>query len=118
MLGREKVANTYLGEGIAIPHGMLRDRGLITSTGLAVVQAPDGVEWNPGERVRLVVGIAAASDEHLEILANLTRILADPALVDELATTDDPDVIVARLAGDGGAPPAPAPASRSAPSSA
>jgi phosphocarrier protein FPr len=109
MLGREKVANTYLGEGIAIPHGMLRDRELIASTGLAVVQAPDGVEWNPGERVRLVVGIAAASDEHLEILANLTRILADPALVDELATTDDPDLIVARLAGDGSAPPAPAP---------
>ena len=54
MLGREKVANTYLGEGIAIPHGMLKDRELIRSTGLAVVQVPGGVEWNPGEKVRLV----------------------------------------------------------------
>ena len=104
MLGREKVANTYLGEGIAIPHGMLRDRELIRSTGLSVVQVPGGVEWNPGEEVRLVVGIAAASDEHLQILANLTRVLGDPALVEELTTTDDPDVIVARLAGDGVAP--------------
>ncbi|HKY68531.1 MAG TPA: PTS sugar transporter subunit IIA, partial [Acidimicrobiales bacterium] len=112
MLGREKVANTYLGEGIAIPHGMLKDRELIRSTGLAVVQVPGGVEWNPGEKVRLVVGIAAASDEHLQILANLTRVLADPALVDELATTDDPDLIVARLAGgDGGAPAGATPAS-------
>lgn len=82
MLGREKVANTYLGEGIAIPHGMLKDRELIRTTGLAVVQVPGGVEWNPGETVRLVVGIAAASDEHLAILANLTRILADATLVE------------------------------------
>ena len=107
MLGREKVANTYLGEGIAIPHGMLKDRELIHSTGLAVVQVPGGVEWNPGETVRLVVGIAAASDEHLQILANLTRILADAALVDELSTTPDPGVIVARLAGGEAPPPAP-----------
>jgi phosphocarrier protein FPr len=65
MLGREK-ANTYLGEGIAIPHGLLNDREPIKTTGIAVVEVPQGVEWNPGEQVRLVVGIAAASDEHLE----------------------------------------------------
>lgn len=110
MLGREKVANTYLGEGIAIPHGMLKDRELIRTTGLAVVQVPGGVEWNPGETVRLVVGIAAASDEHLTILANLTRILADATLVEELSTTADAGVIVARLAGDLAPTPAPAPA--------
>jgi phosphocarrier protein FPr len=109
MWAREKVANTYLGDGIAIPHGMLKDRELIKSTGLCVVQVPGGVEWNPGEQVRLVVGIAAASDEHLQILANLTRVLGDEKLIDELATTDDPEVIVNRLTGDGtGAGPAPA----------
>jgi phosphocarrier protein FPr len=97
MLGREKVANTYLGEGIAIPHGMLKDREMIRETGIAVVQVPDGVEWNPGERVRLVVGIAAASDEHLQILANLTQVLADPADVERLATTTDKAEILDRL---------------------
>ena len=107
MLGREKVANTYLGEGIAIPHGMLKDRELIHSTGLSVVQVPGGVEWNPGETVRLVVGIAAASDEHLQILANLTRVLGDSALVEELSTTTDPAVIVARLTGEPAAAAAP-----------
>ena len=56
MLGREKVANTYLGSGIAIPHGLLKDRDLIRATGIAVLQVPDGVEWNPGETVHLVVG--------------------------------------------------------------
>jgi phosphocarrier protein FPr len=62
--------------------------------------------------VRLVVGIAAASDEHLKILANLTRVLADADLVEELSTTADPSVIVGRLTGDGtaAAPAAAAPA--------
>jgi phosphocarrier protein FPr len=109
MWAREKVANTYLGEGIAIPHGMLKDRELIKSTGLSVVQVPGGVEWNPGEQVRLVVGIAAASDEHLQILANLTRVLGDEKLIEELVTTDDAEVIVSRLTGEP-APAAPAPA--------
>src|SRR5438874_7671964 len=77
MLGREQQANTYLGNGIAIPHGMPADRDLIRRTGISVVQLPEGVEWNPGERVRLVVGIAARSDEHLQILANLTDVLGE-----------------------------------------
>jgi phosphoenolpyruvate-protein phosphotransferase len=97
MLGREKVANTYLGEGIAIPHGMLKDREMIQRTGIAVVQVPQGLEWNPGEQVRLVVGIAAASDEHLQILANLTQVLADEEEVERLSTTTDPAVVVDRL---------------------
>src|SRR5512132_3967619 len=87
MLGREKVANTYLGEGIAIPHGMLKDREMIRQTGIAVVQVPSGLDWNLGERVRLVVGIAATSDEHLQILANLTQVLGDPDEVERLSTT-------------------------------
>src|SRR5512135_1783167 len=108
MLGREKVANTYLGEGIAIPHGMLKDRDMIRQTGIAVVQVPSGVEWNPGEQVRLVVGIAAASDEHLQILANLTQLLADSNEIDPLATTTDPQEVVDRLTRPPGAVPAPA----------
>jgi phosphocarrier protein FPr len=103
MLGREKVANTYLGEGIAIPHGLLKDRELIRETGIAVVQVPRGVEWNPGESVRLVVGIAAASDEHLQILANLTQVLADAEDVERLSTTGDAAAIVDRLTRGSGA---------------
>ena len=107
MLGREKVANTYLGSGIAIPHGLLKDRDLIRSTGLAVLQVPDGVEWNPGETVQLVVAIAAASDEHLQILANLTQVLADESEIAELVKTTDPAVVVRRLTRAGDEPAAP-----------
>src|ERR1051325_10607439 len=71
MLGREQQANTFLGNGIAIPHGMQKDRELIHRTGISVVQLPDGVEWNQGQTARLIVGIAAKSDEHLAVLAAL-----------------------------------------------
>src|SRR2546426_6194031 len=75
MLGREKVANTYLGNGITIPHGLPKDRDLIKQTGIAMVQVPGGVAWNAGETAQLVVGIAAKSDEHIEVLRRLTRVL-------------------------------------------
>lgn len=99
MLGREKVANTFLGNGIAIPHGLPKDRDLILRTGIAVLQVPDGVEWNRGEIVHLVVAIAAKSDEHIGILANLTGVLTDDAVAHRLATTDDPNDIIETLSG-------------------
>ncbi|WP_088892264.1 phosphoenolpyruvate--protein phosphotransferase [Leptolyngbya ohadii] len=97
MMEREKVANTYLGNGIAIPHGLPQDRELIQSTGIAVLQVPDGVEWNPGETVHLVIGIAAKSDEHLQILANLTHVLTDETAVQQLSHTTEANEIVQRL---------------------
>jgi multiphosphoryl transfer protein len=112
MLGREKVANTYLGNGISIPHGLPKDRELILRTGIAVLQVPQGVEWNPGEKATLVVGIAARSDEHLELLANLTHVLGDEQTVQRLSTTrDSQDIIQAltRMRDEKAAPAAQAP---------
>lgn len=97
LLARELVANTFLGNGIAIPHGVPKDRGLIKQTGVAVLQVPAGVEWNPGDKVYLVVGIAAKSDEHLPILRNLTGVLGDAEEAARLAHTSNPDDITQRL---------------------
>jgi multiphosphoryl transfer protein len=104
MLGRERVANTYLGQGIAIPHGLPKDRGLINRTGIAVLQVPAGVSWQPGDAARLVVGIAAKSDEHIDVLSKLTDLLDDGDLVERLAVTRDPREVIAALSaprGDG-----------------
>jgi phosphocarrier protein FPr len=97
MLLREKVANTYLGNGIAIPHGLPKDRDLIVHTGISVTQFPNGVSWNQGETVYLVVAIAARSDEHIELLANLTDVLDDPETVQRLARTVRVEDIIERL---------------------
>jgi mannitol/fructose-specific phosphotransferase system IIA component len=97
MMKREQVSATYLGNGIAIPHGLPQDRQLIQHTGLSVLQIPHGVEWNPGEVVYLVVGIAARSDEYIGILAKLADVLEDEATVMRLARTRRVEDIVAAL---------------------
>ena len=115
MLGRESQADTYLAHGIAIPHGMQQDRGLIHRTGVSVVQLSQAVEWSPGLTVRLVVGIAASSDEHLGILAALTDVLDDPSVAERLASTlDANDVIVGLTAAAPGLLPEQEPAAGSA----
>ncbi len=86
---REAVANTFLGNGVAIPHGLGEDRNLVRRDGIAVLQIPAGVEWNPGQTARLVVGIAASSDGHIAILRRLTRLMQDVDLLDTLAVTTD-----------------------------
>ncbi|MGC2576408.1 MAG: HPr family phosphocarrier protein, partial [Terrimicrobiaceae bacterium] len=109
MIGREGQANTYLGNGISIPHGMAKDRELIRATGISVVQLPEGVEWGPGKVAHIIVGIAAKSDEHLGILAALTDVLDDPARAELLSKTKDPNDIINGLnreAAETGAAPA------------
>jgi multiphosphoryl transfer protein len=102
MIGREGQANTYLGNGISIPHGMAKDRELIRATGISVVQLPEGVEWGPGKVAHLIVGIAAKSDEHLGVLAALTDVLDDPTKAERLAKTKDPNDIIAGLSREAG----------------
>ena len=111
LLRREHTATTYLGQGLAIPHGMVEDKGLVRRTGLAVLQVPGGVGWGHDadgrpQTVRLVVAIAAAGDEHIAVLRRLTRLMGDEALMQRLATTDDAAAIVAALTGEATAPAA------------
>ena len=88
MRDREAIISTYLGNGIALPHGTSEAQATILRTGLAVVQYPAGVPWGD-EPARLVIGLAATSDEHIGILSRLAGILDDAALCDRLAQTDD-----------------------------
>ena len=104
MLRREGVANTYLGHGVVIPHGMVDDRALVRESGLAVLQVPGGVAWHDGQDAHLVVAIAAQSDTHITFLRRLTRLIQDEARLARLRTTQDPAEIVAALSEDAPAP--------------
>ncbi|MDN0073633.1 phosphoenolpyruvate--protein phosphotransferase [Crenobacter sp. SG2303] len=97
LLRRESLANTFLGHGVAIPHGMAADRHLIHQTGIAVVQIPAGLEWNPGQETRLVFAIAAQSDEHIVLLRRLTRLLQDEVRLTSLFATDHAGELIAAL---------------------
>ncbi|GHD56583.1 1-phosphofructokinase [Jeongeupia chitinilytica] len=108
MLAREDQANTYLSHGVAIPHGIPKDRHLVKKTGIAVLQVPAGVTWLGEEKARFIVGIAAQNDEHIAVLRRLTRLLGDEARLERLFVTGDVNEIVAALADEAPAAAAPA----------
>ena len=106
MLRREAVANTYLGHGVAIPHGMGEDKDLVRRDGIAVLQVPGGIAWNPGQTAKLIVAIAARGDQHITILRRLTRLIQDEPRLQALCATQDANQIIAALTLDGPAPAA------------
>lgn len=77
MLERERTISTYVGEGVAIPHGTAAAKEDVKRDAICVVRFPGGVDWE-GEQVTLCVGIAAKGNGHVPLLAELAEILLDP----------------------------------------
>ncbi|WP_109077986.1 fused PTS fructose transporter subunit IIA/HPr protein [Aggregatibacter kilianii] len=100
MLGREQQTSTFLGNGIAIPHGTLETRGMVKNTGVQIFQFPQGIEWGEGNIAYVVIGIAARSDEHLALLRQLTHVLGDEDTAAKLATLTDVKKFRAILMGE------------------
>lgn len=92
MLDREKVASTYMGEGLAIPHGTTVGKAHVRRSGIVVLQYPEGVDFD-GEKAHLLVGLAGVGDEHLSLLAKVAGALDDPEVLGRLSTTTDPSEI-------------------------
>ncbi|MBQ2544592.1 MAG: PTS mannitol transporter subunit IICBA, partial [Bacteroidales bacterium] len=96
MLEREGISSTYMGMGLAIPHGTAEAKESVLRSGIVVLQYPEGVDFD-GEKARLIVGIAGVGDEHLSILAKVAGALDDEALLEKLSTTPDPEEIYKTL---------------------
>ena len=86
MLERERSVSTYIGEGVAIPHGTDASRALVRRTTLGVLQFPDGVDWD-GAPVTICVAIAAKGNEHVAVLSALAQILMEPEQAERLRTS-------------------------------
>ncbi|OCG33969.1 bifunctional PTS fructose transporter subunit IIA/HPr protein [Gilliamella sp. Fer2-1] len=100
MLERETQAATYLGIGLAIPHGTTKTRHLVKKTGVQVFCFPNGVEWgDDGEKAYLAIGIAASSDEHLELLRQLTHVLGADGVEERIKNIKTTDEAIAILTG-------------------
>jgi mannitol PTS system EIIA component len=97
MLKREESMSTSLGNGVAIPHGVYENRAHILQTGISVLQLTEPVEWDEADKVFMVIGIAAAGDEHVGVLSNLADVIDNEETLAELLKTNDPDVIVKYL---------------------
>ena len=98
MLEREKAVSTYMGMGIAIPHGTSQAKEKILKSGIVVLQYPDGVDFGE-EKANLVIGIAGEGDDHLDILARLSETLGDEEVLQKLFSTDDRNYVLETLGG-------------------
>ena len=93
MLARERSISTYVGEGVAIPHGTLAGKDAVHHDALAVLRFPEGVDWD-GNPVVVCVAIAARGDGHTEILSELAQILLDPDRARALREATSPDDVL------------------------
>ncbi|GIF72665.1 PTS sugar transporter subunit IIA [Asanoa siamensis] len=93
MLEREKSVSTYVGEGVAIPHGTLAGKETVLRDALAVLRFPAGVDWGGDRPVRVCVAIAARGDGHVEVLGELAQILLDPDRAAALRAATDQDTV-------------------------
>ncbi len=88
MVQRENDLSTYIGNGIAIPHGVASGKMQIRKTGITILQFPEGIDFGEG-MAHLVVGIAGVGNEHLAILSNLASVMEDDEIAEGLKTTTD-----------------------------
>ncbi|EAT0103615.1 bifunctional PTS fructose transporter subunit IIA/HPr protein [Salmonella enterica subsp. salamae] len=100
MLAREQQTSTFLGNGIAIPHGTTDTRDQVLKTGVQVFQFPQGVTWGEGQVAYVAIGIAASSDEHLGLLRQLTHVLSDDSVAEQLRSATTAEELRALLMGE------------------
>ena len=96
MIERENLTTTYMGMGLAIPHGTSEAKAAVIKSGIAVLQYPEGVEFGD-EKAHLIIGIAGVGDSHLEILAKVCEALEDEEVLDRLSKSADASEIYETL---------------------
>lgn len=96
MVEREELASTYIGMGVAIPHGTSAKKETVKKSGVVLLQYPDGVDFGD-EKAQLVFGIAGVGDTHLDLLANVCASLEDEEVLEMLKTTTDVNAILEKL---------------------
>jgi PTS system mannitol-specific IIA component len=99
MIEREHSVSTFVGEGVAIPHGTLAGKDLVVEDALSFMQFPDGVDWH-GDEVVVCIGIAAGGNGHVPILAQLAEILMDSDRAAALRAASSVDEVLALMTPD------------------
>ena len=96
MQEREKIVSTYMGMGVAIPHGTSQAKGTVKKTGIVLLQYPEGVDFGD-EKAQLVFGIAGIGDEHLDLLSKICGMLEEEEILETFKTTSDVDWVMEQL---------------------
>lgn len=99
MKAREETVSTFMGNGLAIPHGTDAAKDAVLGSALAVIRYDGGVEWGDGDVATFVVGIAGKGDAHLEILQSVAIQFGDDDTVARLRAAETPDELYTLLKG-------------------
>ncbi|WP_067143190.1 PTS sugar transporter subunit IIA [Oceanivirga salmonicida] len=95
MLEREKIVTTYLGNYIAIPHGINESKFSIKKSGISIVQFPDGVSFLENALVHIVFGIAGVGEEHMDLLSKIAIFCSEEENVLKLIKAETKEEILA-----------------------
>ena len=100
ILKREESCSTGLGDGIAMPHAKT---SAVNTPCVLFARKKDGLDYEAldGEPSKLFFMIAAeegANNTHIETLANLSRLLLKPEIIDSLMDAKDEDEVLAIFA--------------------
>ncbi|EOX4945805.1 PTS mannitol transporter subunit IICBA [Vibrio alginolyticus] len=101
MFEREALVSTYLGESIAVPHGTVEAKDRVKKTGIVICQYPSGIQFTEDDDdvAKLVIGIAAKNDEHIQVITTITNALDEPEAIEKLTNTNDVEEILNILGG-------------------
>ena len=88
----QAMLDTYIGNEVAIPHGIEEAKKHILKTGLVLMTFPEGQDWGAPEKVKVVIGIAAVGDEHLDVLQKIAMTFCDKAGVEKVLTMSEQEI--------------------------
>ncbi|MHD0397137.1 PTS sugar transporter subunit IIA [Staphylococcus simulans] len=94
MKDREEVVSTYMGNGLAIPHGTEEAKNSVLQSGLTLLQVPDGVQWGD-ETAKVIVGIAGKDGEHLDLLSKIAITFSEEENVERILNAQSAEEIKA-----------------------
>nr|WP_156956081.1 PTS sugar transporter subunit IIA [Salinicoccus luteus] len=94
MLEREKVVSTFMGNGLAIPHGTDEGKTSVIESGLSLVQVPAGVDFD-GNEAKVVLGIAGKDNEHLDMLQKIAVLFSEEENAEQVINASSADEIIA-----------------------
>ena len=91
---REEIVSTYLGNGLAIPHGTDGSDCEIIKSGISLVQFPDGIDFGDGNNAYITIGIAGKEGEHMDLLNKIALICIEEKNVQALRTANSIEYIL------------------------
>lgn len=92
MKEREAIVSTYMGNFLAIPHGTDEAKSAVLKSGIVLIQAPEGIDWD-GNEVKVVVGIAGKDGEHLDLLSQIAIVFSEEENVERVINAQSAEEI-------------------------